>query len=106
MEGRTKKTRSFNYERMNTGQLVAFRHKKLDTGMIKSINRTKRLIKVETKVGRKFIVPFERIVWVKLDFESFWPSSVYFELKGGEKCKWEGTDDEPFTNKRECREII
>lgn len=105
MEG---KTRRFNYDKMDSGQLVAFRHEKLDTGMIQRINRVKRLAEVETKAGRVFIVPFEKIVWVKLDFESYWPTQVYNELKGGEPCNWEGTeeDDQRSGNKRECKEII
>lgn len=106
MENVKKKTRNFDYNKMETGNLVAFRHDKLDTGMITGINRTRRLVKLETKLGRKFIVPFERIVWVKLDYESYWPTSVYNELKGGEKCRWEGTENEPFKNKRECKEVI
>lgn len=101
------KTRNFNYDKMEVGNLVAFRHEKLDTAMVMSINRNRRLIKVETKLGRKFIVPFERIIWVKLDLDSYWPTQVFNELKGGEKCRWEGTeDDELSRNKRECKEII
>lgn len=103
------KTRNFNYDRMVIGCFVAFRYNsKADTAKIYAINRKQRLIKVETKLGTRYMVPFERILWVKCDKEEYWPKSVFMELKGHSKCRWEGTDfDEPYAeNKRECKKII
>lgn len=103
------KTRNFNYDKMVVGCFVAFRYRgKADTAKIYAINRKQRLIKVETKLGTRYMVPFERILWVKCSKDEFWPKSVLMELKGHDKCKWEGVDfDEPYAeNKRECKKII
>lgn len=102
------RTRSFDYDRMELGMFVAFRYKdKADTAKIIAINRKQRLIKAETKLGTKYKIPFERILWVKLKKEEFWPKSVFMELKGHNKCNWEGTDNEPYRkDKRECVKII
>lgn len=102
------KTRSFDYSRMSVGQFIAFRYKrKADTAKIYAINRKQRLVKVETKLGTRYMVPYERILWVKLKKEELWPKAVFMELKGHNKCNWEGVDDEPHReDKRECIKII
>lgn len=102
------RTRSFDYSRMVVGSFVAFRFRdKADTAKIFAINRKQRLIKVETKLGTQYLVPFERILWVKLNPEDLWPKPVFMELKGHNKCRWEGVEDEPYKrNKRECVKII
>lgn len=103
------RTRAFDYDKMQVGSFAAFRYRdKMQTAKVVAINRKKRLIRAETKMQTLFEVPFERIIWVKIKPEEWWPKAVFFELKGMRKCQWEGTVNEPesFRNKRECKKII
>lgn len=75
------------------GELIAFRDPdsgKLNTAKLTNRNKTKRLIKCETKYGREFLISFDDIAWVKTGKR--WPKGIYNELKGkkadaGEKVK-------------------
>lgn len=100
--------RNFDYSNMVVGTFVAFRYRgKADTAKVYAINRKRRLIKAETKMGTRYLIPFERILWVKLDIEDLWPKAILMELKGHERCRWEGVEDDPYSkNKRECEKII
>lgn len=64
------------------GTLVAF---KTDSGKIKSAMIVKRStknrkLKLETKYGASFIVPFDDVIWVRTNKR--WPKGVYQLLKG------------------------
>ena len=102
------KIRNFDYGNMAVGSFIAFRYKgRSDTAKVFAINRKQRLVKAETKLGTQYLVPFERIVWVKLHPEDLWPKTVLMELKGHNKCSWEGVDGEPYgESKRSVSEIV
>lgn len=101
--------RKFNYEKMEVGSFVAFRYnEKMQTAKVIEVDKEKRSVLTETKFGTRFYVPFERIIWVKLNADEWWPKAVFMELKGGEKVTWEGAENDPKAhgNKRKCKKII
>ena len=67
---------------VNPGVLVAF---KLPDGKVlsgKMINRSvsRKVLKLEDKQGKEYIVPFSDVLWVKTG--RIWPKGVYELLKG------------------------
>ena len=73
-------------ESCEVGQFVAFKRDKNDNKAIsakimrKSTKRQK--LEVQTSYGRKFIIDFDMVIWVKKDENSKWPHGVYKLLKG------------------------
>lgn len=80
---------SINWERKESyienseiGTIVAF---KLSSGKVKSAkmvnrNRKKKKLKLETRYGAEYIVPYNSIIWVRTGKR--WPKGVYKLLKG------------------------
>lgn len=69
-------------ENVKIGTLVAF---KSITGKVKSAKVVKkstknRKLKVETKYGAEFVIPYEDVIWVRTNKR--WPKGVYQLLKG------------------------
>lgn len=65
------------------GTLIAFCEPeigKLNTAKITNRNKSKKLIKCETKYGKEFLIPFSNVKWVKTGLR--WPKGIYNELKG------------------------
>lgn len=53
---------------------------KYRSAMLANRNRSKRLVKLVTKLGKEYIVPYEDIVWVRDGNK--WPLTIYNLLKG------------------------
>lgn len=71
-------------ENSKIGTIVAFR---LSSGKVKSAkmvnrNRKKEKLKLETKYGAEYIIPYKSVVWVKTGKR--WPRGVYELLKGND----------------------
>ena len=69
-------------ENVQIGTLVAF---KSITGKVKSAKVVKRSsknrrLKVETKYGAEFVIPYDDVIWVRTNKR--WPKGVYQLLKG------------------------
>ena len=69
-------------ENVKIGTLVAF---KSITGKVKSAKVVKRStknrkLKVETKYGAEFVIPYDDVIWVRTNKR--WPKGVYQLLKG------------------------
>lgn len=69
-------------ENVQIGTLVAFRS---ITGKVKSAKVVKRSsknrrLKVETKYGAEFVIPYDDVIWVRTNKR--WPKGVYQLLKG------------------------
>ena len=69
-------------ENVQIGTLVAF---KSITGKVKSAKVVKRSsknrrLKVETKYGAEFVIPYDDVIWVRTNKR--WPKCVYQLLKG------------------------
>lgn len=69
-------------ENVQIGTLVAF---KSITGKVKSAKVIKRSsknrrLKVETKYGAEFVIPYDDVIWVRTNKR--WPKGVYQLLKG------------------------
>lgn len=72
-----------NYiETIQIGVIVAFRELsgKLNTAKVTAKNTKLRRLKLETQYGKKFVIPYESVVWVKTG--SRFPRGIYNELKG------------------------
>lgn len=87
-------------ENVEIGTLVAFETEiygrtVLKTAAVKNISKKLRLLKLETKYGKEFVVPFEKVVWVRTNGR--WPRGVYERLKENESKK-------PLNNETEVRE--
>ena len=70
-------------ENASIGTLVAFvdEHGKARTAAIVNRSTKSKKIKVETEFGREFIVPYDKVLWVRGKNER-WPKGVYNMLKG------------------------
>ena len=70
-------------ENANIGTLVAFvdENGKARTAAIVNRSTKSKKIKVETEFGREFIVPYDKVLWVRGKNER-WPKGVYNMLKG------------------------
>lgn len=73
-------------ENVAKGTLVAFKAPdgKYRSAKVKTYNRKKRLLKLETQYGVEYIVSYESVVWVKTGRR--WPRGVYNLLTGGRKA--------------------
>lgn len=74
--------KSHYIETIQIGVIVAFRELsgKLNTAKVMAKNTKLRRLKLETQYGKKFIIPYESVVWVKTG--SRFPRGIYNELKG------------------------
>lgn len=69
-------------ENSDIGTIVAF---KLSSGKVKSAmmvnrNRKKKKLKLETRYGAEYIIPYSSVIWVRTGKR--WPKGVYKLLKG------------------------
>lgn len=79
------------------GTIVAFRVKmygeeKVKSAAVENVSQKRGLLKLVTKYGAEFIVPFEDVVWVRTN--SRWPKGVYELLKGIKKEESENESKE------------
>lgn len=72
-------------EEAEVGTLVAFIDEKGKPRTAAIVNRSskRRMLKVQTEFGWEFIVPYEKVLWVKKGTR--WPKGVYNLLKGYNK---------------------
>lgn len=69
-------------EEVEPGTIVAFYDKtgKPRTAKVIAKRMDLRRLKVETEFGAQFVVPFEKVMWVK--YGTRWPKGVFDVLKG------------------------
>lgn len=69
-------------ENAEVGTLIAFldENGKPRTAAVENRSSKRRVLKVKTEYGWEFIVPYEKVLWVKLGDK--WPSGIYRLLKG------------------------
>lgn len=69
-------------EKAEIGTIVAFADNNGKIRSAKIVNRStaNRKFKLETKMGKIYIVPFENVIWVKTSHR--WPKGVFNQLKG------------------------
>ena len=69
-------------DKAEIGAIVAFwdENGKARSAAIKNKSTKNRKLKLETEFGREFIVPYEKVMWVKT--KNRWPKGVYDALKG------------------------
>lgn len=71
-------------EACEVGDFVAFNcgGTKVRSAKVTRKSSKRRKLKVETAYGRKFIIDFDAVIWVKKSAEAKWPHGVYKALKG------------------------
>lgn len=69
-------------ENIGVGTIVAFRTEDGKVKSAKVVNKStkNKKLKVETSYGKIYIVPFDKVIWVKTGVR--WPRGVYNLLKG------------------------
>lgn len=69
-------------DKAEVGAIVAFydENGKARSAAIKNKSTKNKKLKVETEFGREFIVPYDKVMWVKT--KNRWPKGVYDILKG------------------------
>lgn len=70
------------------GTIVAFKVKmygeeKVKSAAVENVSQKREMLKLITKYGAEFIVPFSDVIWVRTN--SRWPKGVYELLKGVKK---------------------
>lgn len=80
----TEKEKLAYVERISIGALVAFKiGDKVKSAKVINKSTAKRILKVENKAGKEFILSYEDIIWVKT---KRWPRNIYNLLKGAKRC--------------------
>lgn len=71
-------------EKAEIGTLVAFIDERGKARTAELVNRSssRQVVKVKTEYDREFIVPFDKVIWVRKPGNKRWPKGVYNMLKG------------------------
>lgn len=74
--------------KIERGMIVAFRVnikgvEKVKSAAVENVSQKREMLKLVTKYGAEFIVPFKDVVWVRTNAR--WPKGVYELLKGVKK---------------------
>lgn len=73
------------FKNIEKGTIVAFKvnvfgNVKVKSAAVENVSQKRQMLKLKTKYGREFVIPFSDVIWVRTN--NRWPKGVYELLKG------------------------